>query len=242
MDEISILLRFVLAFIVLEFVVYPGIGRWGLQSRARWSEMLVLRGVLYAVLIYFLSQSWGSYWIIPVVLIVYLVVELFHRVDDGTGTFVARLVGHLLVLTVVWAIVQDIPLLTVLPALYGGTNEGHLLVLAVGYGFVLWPIGVLIGHVTADWRDAISVTGDAAADSLINAGRWIGYLERAAIVTFVLLQAYEAIGLLIAAKSILRFGDRQTRAISEYVLVGTLFSVTSALIIGIIMSKASVMI
>jgi hypothetical protein len=70
--------------------------------------------------------------------------------------------------------------------------------------------------------------------SLENAGRWIGRLERFLILTLVLLKQYEAIGLLVAAKSIFRFSE--SRNVGEYILVGTLISFTIAIIVGLIVS------
>jgi hypothetical protein len=66
-----------------------------------------------------------------------------------------------------------------------------------------------------------------------NAGALIGNLERWLILAFVLMQHYEALGLLIAAKSIIRFGDAQTRK-SEYVLAGTLLSIFIAVVAGLL--------
>jgi hypothetical protein len=71
-----------------------------------------------------------------------------------------------------------------------------------------------------------------------NAGALIGNLERWLILAFVLMQHYEALGLLIAAKSIIRFGDAQTRK-SEYVLAGTLLSIFIAVLAGLMVSVAS---
>ena len=68
-----------------------------------------------------------------------------------------------------------------------------------------------------------------------NAGSLIGNIERWLILTFVIMQRYEAIGLLIAAKSIIRFGDAQTRK-SEYVLAGTLMSIFIAVLTGVMVT------
>lgn len=67
-----------------------------------------------------------------------------------------------------------------------------------------------------------------------HSGALIGYLERVLTLLFVILAQYEALGFLIAAKSILRFnatssGDKK----SEYVLTGTLLSLTIALCLGL---------
>ena len=38
---------------------------------------------------------------------------------------------------------------------------------------------------------------------------WIGFFERFLIFTFILINQYTAIGFLIAAKSVLRFNDKE---------------------------------
>jgi hypothetical protein len=63
-------------------------------------------------------------------------------------------------------------------------------------------------------------------------GFWIGCIERLIILTFILANHYDAVGLLIAAKSILRVSDQQARKQTEYVLLGTLCSLAFALAVG----------
>jgi hypothetical protein len=68
-------------------------------------------------------------------------------------------------------------------------------------------------------------------EGLPGGGRLIGQLERGLIFVMVLLGQPEAVGLLIAAKSILRFGTvKDDRAASEYVIIGTLASFGWALL------------
>ena len=64
-----------------------------------------------------------------------------------------------------------------------------------------------------------------------NAGALIGDIERWLILAFVLMQHYEALGLLIAAKSIIRFSEKDTEK-TEYVLAGTLMSIFIAVLAG----------
>jgi len=58
--------------------------------------------------------------------------------------------------------------------------------------------------------------------------------RRFLILTLVLLKQYEAIGLLVAAKSIFRFSA--SRSVGEYVLIGTLLSFTIAITVGLVAS------
>jgi hypothetical protein len=51
---------------------------------------------------------------------------------------------------------------------------------------------------------------------------------------------WEAIGFMLAAKSIFRFGDlkdSKDRKLTEYVLIGTMISFGTAIVIGVIIQK-----
>jgi hypothetical protein len=66
---------------------------------------------------------------------------------------------------------------------------------------------------------------------LENAGRYIGIFERTLIMIAILIGRYEFIGFLIAAKSIARYPEISKEiAFAEYFLVGTLTSVTIAIL------------
>lgn len=72
--------------------------------------------------------------------------------------------------------------------------------------------------------------------SLQNAGKFIGILERLLIYIFVLTNHFEAVGFLLAAKSIFRFGDLKEGndlKLTEYVLIGTLLSFGTAIAVSL---------
>jgi hypothetical protein len=68
-------------------------------------------------------------------------------------------------------------------------------------------------------------------NDLPNAGKLIGIAERLIALALILLGEFEAVGLIIAAKSILRLSGTPK---SEYVLVGTLLSFGIAFFTGIL--------
>jgi len=73
-------------------------------------------------------------------------------------------------------------------------------------------------------------------ESLENAGAYIGMLERLFIFGFIILNYWEGIGFLLAAKSVFRFGDlsnAKDRTLTEYILIGTLLSFGLAIIISL---------
>lgn len=109
--------------------------------------------------------------------------------------------------------------------------ETRYLLIISGIIICLKPTNILIKEVL----DTFSIKKADSADKieeLEKAGRIIGNLERILTFLFVLLDKYEAIGFLIAAKSIIRFKDTST-AKTEYVLIGTLLSFGVAIIVGV---------
>jgi len=72
-----------------------------------------------------------------------------------------------------------------------------------------------------------------SAGGFLSGGRIIGQLERLMIFMFIYLNDTRAIAFLITAKSILRFGDitnSETRKKVEYIIIGTFFSFSYAII------------
>lgn len=120
-----------------------------------------------------------------------------------------------------WSSASPLPLmhLPALMALAGGailaTRAG-----AFAVGLLMEPFAPHLGK------------GDASK-SLPGAGRVIGHLERGLIFALVLFGQAQGVGLLIAAKSILRFGAvKDDRRLSEYVIIGTLASFGWALVVA----------
>lgn len=99
--------------------------------------------------------------------------------------------------------------------------------------FLTRPTSFLIKNIISIWTPESKI--DKTDDSLQNAGNYIGMLERLFVFYFVITGHFEAIGFLLAAKSIFRFGDlkeAKDRKLTEYVLIGTLLSFGIAIIIG----------
>ena len=109
----------------------------------------------------------------------------------------------------------------------------HVLLFITFIILVTYVFSVIIKQLIAPW-DA-EINNDKK--SLDGAGKYIGILERILVFTFVLLDVWSAIGFLITAKSVFRFGDLtdgKNRKLTEYVLIGTLLSFGSAILTGII--------
>ncbi len=76
------------------------------------------------------------------------------------------------------------------------------------------------------WNKSIELEPDPS-ESLPKAGQYIGMLERVLVFTFISIGQWGAVGFLLAAKSIFRFGDltrSKDRKLTEYILIGTFMS------------------
>lgn len=97
---------------------------------------------------------------------------------------------------------------------------------------VFKPVNILILQILSSCK--LDNENDSEEHAYFHAGALIGYTERCLILIFVVLSQYEAIGFLIAAKSILRFSEASSGNVkSEYVLAGTLLSLMFALFLGL---------
>lgn len=161
--------------------------------------------------------------------------------------FAADQALHLLIIVICWLYMingfqQTINLITYLNAEY------KFLLILMGYFIVIGPITYAIKFLTSEWTDEVADSNN----SLNNAGKWIGILERILILTLVYVEQFTAIGFLLTAKSILRLIDKpefpenekdpnnkifSTRKHTEYVLIGTFLSIASAIATGLIINN-----
>lgn len=159
--------------------------------------------------------------------------------------FIADQLLHIIVIVVVWLWIIN-----------GWTNWAKMIhaiagsynfwLRGFGYILVTTPVGYVINFLTRRWNNDL-----LSNDSLPNAGKSIGILERLLILTMVFINQFSAIGFLVAAKSILRVTDKpdkpttdptmgrpfSSRKHTEYVLIGTFLSVGIAIATGLIINS-----
>lgn len=107
--------------------------------------------------------------------------------------------------------------------------------IAVGFIFCAKPSNILIKNIFNSLEIPIPTIAGSEDENkdLPNAGKLIGLMERLLVLALILVGQYSAVGLIIAAKSILRFRDNKK---NEYVLVGTMLSFGIATLLGILIS------
>lgn len=174
-----------------------------------------------------------TYWLVALIILVThtLIDGIKSYYPDSPKYFLLDQLAHLAVLFFCWWFTFhnffDLKLTWL--RISGDTN---LWITITGYFFVTYPSAFLIGYLTKKWRDKLPDT-----EGLEDAGKWIGIIERIMILTLALYHQYEAVGLLIAAKGIIRFNENnRTEQKTEYLVIGTLISIATAVVTGLVVA------
>lgn len=100
--------------------------------------------------------------------------------------------------------------------------------------FLTKPVSIIMQAIFSKWNIEKLTKNN---ESLKDAGKYIGILERLLVFLFIIMNHWEAVGFLITAKSVFRFGDLKEskhRKLTEYILIGTLISFGIAIVTGIL--------
>lgn len=226
------LAKILLSHLITDFILQPR--KWVISRKRNHfsSGYLYLHGFLTAF-VALLLIGW-QYWSVAIILLV------SHTIIDGWKSyqkenftyFLIDQCLHLLVIACCWyfTFCKPADLTTHWESINNNTN---FWIITTAFIFLSSPSGILIGQLTKKWRDQL-----ANPEGLASAGKWIGIIERTIILIFILLNQYEAIGLLIAAKGVIRFNENNRPEIkTEYLLIGTLISIVLALITGIVVTN-----
>lgn len=163
---------------------------------------------------------------------------------DGSVLFVLDLIVHLAIISAAaMIIVREAPGIGTIRTLWLAQQDKVLIVSTVLL-IVVFPVGYLIRFLLAPLSDELVTSDDDAqpaiesVDGLRNAGMYIGWLERALLVIAFAVGSIAAVGLILGAKSVVRFPKFESRAFAEYFLIGTFMSVAFAALGGWILRTA----
>ena len=192
---------------------------------------------IHALSAYILLADWKN-WIIPLVIFVsHLIIDVLKSRLHGKGTvaFLCDQSVHILVIVLLWWwLYADST--QACGWLANVVSSKQLWAVILAYLSITKPASVLISKFIRNWTPSNNMQGQG----MPRAGEWIGYIERVLILTFVITGNIEAVGFLLAAKSVFRFGDLNKAKeikITEYVLLGTLASFTIALIFAFLLKS-----
>lgn len=183
--------------------------------------------LVHGLLVFALTNSWET---ALVVLSIHYLIDLaklyFQQEKTERKWFFFDQLLHVLSLLIIWIIIENPPLQL---AAY---NQQRLLIYSTALVLISYPTAIVLKQVLAIWSPLTEKDGEK---TLTNAGMYIGIIERILVFVFIVTNHWEAIGFLLAAKSVFHFGDlkrAKDRRLTEYILVGTLLSFGLAILTG----------
>ena len=220
---IELFLCLVLAHLVADFVFQTSASCKSKAEKHWRSGHQFIHALIVIALAWLVSWDVRFWWGALIIGAAHLGIDMWKSYrDDNVKWFALDQVFHLLVIAGV---------------VYAWTNCYDW---RLPFGIELWHVAAAVALLVC-WKPAnifiklmlkhCSVNMPAEKESGFNAGALIGTIERWLILLFVCLGRYDALGLLIAAKSIIRFSEKDT-AKTEYVLAGTLLSIFIAVLAG----------
>jgi hypothetical protein len=154
-------------------------------------------------------------------------------IKDGFRAFAAdQLLHFLTVVLAAWLLSPGVPFSALTAVAGSQRNIGNkFLAVPVIYVGVIFGGGYLIRFLTRSMAESVKVADPKeSGEQLQNAGLYIGWLERFLILTALLLRSPAAVGLILTAKAITRYPEFKSARFAEYVLIGTLLSVSLAFV------------
>lgn len=149
----------------------------------------------------------------------------------SVGAFLADQAAHVATLAAAAALIAPIRIAAYDPSRLDRWVESATAPLAVVVATV-FGAGWLIRLLLAPLEPGSTEEGRV---ELSNAGLYIGWLERLLVLFAVVARSPEAVGFIVAAKSIVRFPSLDHRPFAEYFLIGTLLSVIVAVAGGMVL-------
>jgi hypothetical protein len=227
-------LKFLLAHILGDFVFQSE--KWindKEENKVKSVKLYFHIGIHAILLLIIIQFNLQEYWLgILLIIISHYAIDLLKLYLQKKNTkriwFFTDQVLHLFILVIAASIYTNFSFLP-----KNIITEKSLLLLIFTL-LVMNVAAIIIKLIITQWNPEKKKEND---DSLAKAGRYIGVLERLLVFTFVITNHWSAIGFLLAAKSVFRFGDltsSKDRKLTEYILIGTLLSFGFAILLGVL--------
>jgi len=224
-------LKFLLAHVIGDFVLQPYKWVKDKEIKKHKSKYVYLHVLIHVVvLVIVLGFDFGFWPYILLIGITHLIIDIgklnLRTPKNNISIFFIDQLLHLAV--IMTAVFIEFPLNVDVDSIL----SKNILITILALIFITSVASIVLQIIMSRWQ----LHEDQPENALKGAGKYIGVLERLFIFLFVVLGQWSAIGFLITAKSVFRFGDlsrAKDRKLTEYVLIGTLFSFLIAITTGL---------
>lgn len=226
-------IKLILAHLLGDFIFQPNSWVADKERKKAKSLYLYLHTFIHFALIMILLWDLHLWWIAAAVAGSHFIIDLaklqYQKPNTRKNWFFIDQLLHILVLAGITLYVVKFD--------FSVIDNSDLLKVIAGAVFVTVPASIIVKMLISGWTPVTPNLTSPQTDSLANAGKYIGILERLLVFIFIVVNHWEGVGFMIAAKSVFRFSDlaeAKQRKLTEYVLIGTLLSFGIAVMTGIL--------
>ena len=225
--------QLILAHLLGDFILQPNSWVSDKENRKLKSKYLYLHVLIHAVLSFVFLWNVKLWWITALVGIAHFLIDAaklhFQNVKTKKTWFFIDQLLHITVIACIAFYYNEFN--------FEFLKDQNLLRIAAATLFLTAPTSIIIKTLLSSWTPVSEAQSAIQTESLSSAGKYIGILERLLVFTFIMVNHWEGVGFMVAAKSVFRFSDlaqAKQRKLTEYVLIGTLLSFGLAVLTGIL--------
>lgn len=228
-----IFIQLILAHLLGDFILQPNSWVADKENRKLKSSYLYFHVLIHTVLSFIFLWDFKLWWVAVLVGISHFIIDAcklsFQKIQTKKRWFFIDQALHVAVIGGISFYFSEFN--------FEFLKDQDFLKMIMAALFLTSPASIFIKLLLSSWTPVTGEENSVQSDSLSSAGKYIGILERLLVFTFIVVNHWEGVGFMIAAKSVFRFSDlaqAKQRKLTEYVLIGTLLSFGIAVLAGIL--------
>lgn len=228
-----IFVQLILAHLLGDFILQPNSWVAEKESKKLKSKYLYLHILIHTILSFVFLWNTELWWIAVLTGFSHFIIDAaklsFQTLKSKKSWFFIDQALHMVVIAGISLYFNEFN--------FEFLKDQEVLKIIMAALFLTAPASIFIKTLLSSWTPVPETQNDIQTESLSNAGKYIGILERLLVFTFIVVNHWEGVGFMVAAKSVFRFSDlaqAKQRKLTEYVLIGTLLSFGMAVLTGIL--------
>ncbi len=226
-----VLLKLFMAHLIGDFLLQPASWVKAKEKKKLLAWQLYVHALIHGIVILIILWDWHFIFLACLVVVIHFIIDaakslLQNRKNQRWLFFIDQLL-HFISIYAIWLWYENEYIS------FSFLKNGKIILLITLLIFLTRPVSIAVKIFISKWTPDTAAGDDN--ESLESAGQYIGILERLLIFIFMLSNEWQAIGFLLAAKSVFRFGNLQEakdKKLTEYILIGTLLSFGIAVLTG----------
>jgi hypothetical protein len=228
-----IFIKLILAHLLGDFILQPNSWVSDKENRKLKSKYLYIHVLIHTVLSFIFLWNIQLWWVAVLVGFSHFMIDVsklyFQNIKTKKSWFFGDQLLHIAVITGISFYFNEFN--------FEFLNNQSILKIVMAALFLTSPTSIIIKTLLSSWTPVAEAQSNIQTESLSSAGKYIGILERLLVFTFIMVNHWEGVGFMVAAKSVFRFSDlaqAKQRKLTEYVLIGTLLSFGMAVLTAIL--------